>query len=294
MSRHAKKRRRTPRRENPASRSSPRRAGAGEARPHLGGPRPGAAGPSAAGPRSSLLKLALLRMLVGLCRRDIHMLGVPMPDGYYVFQPVHKPLTEDDVREHLASRRLLAVDLMPAGGNETQVGVINLEYPYASAVSAAPHVIRVAKALSVNLFPVANWHGGGVQLWARWNAPQRARDVRAHLRKILVHTDWILTHAHRTTGLDDMVVCAIGPARDDAPADGYTGPEILPFFRRSEALDAAMRPLPEPPPWVDSAPVPPAPDWALEAAFDPAPEPSPPPFFDMTLGIAGTDDPFEW
>jgi putative DNA primase/helicase len=189
-------------------------------------------------------RLALLQLLVRLVCQDCHAVGYYPPDGgkYAYGKPVHEPLTDDRLRQHLAGFDI-----------DNKKGA-----PLERVAAAALRIIPAGKALGINLFPAVSGSGTGSHLWCYWDKPQSAADVRAHMRKVLEQAGFTLANDNCTVADDDGIFVELFPRQDNVPAGGHSSLIALPFGRQSVPLDKDMQPIPEPLPWPSSTSVPPA------------------------------------
>jgi hypothetical protein len=210
-------------------------------------------------------RFALLQMLVRLVCQDWHAVGYyPSDGGKYAYgKPVHEPLTDDRLRQHLAGKRVMAVYPIAAGSNETGIGIFDIDNkkgaPLERVAAVALRIVLAGKALGVYLCPMLSGSGTGIHLWCHFDKPQRAHDVRAHMRKVLEQAGLTLESDSRTVADDDGIFVEVFPRQDDVPAGGHSSLIVLPFGRQSVPLDKDMQPIPEPLPWPCSTPVPPTP-----------------------------------
>jgi hypothetical protein len=168
-------------------------------------------------------RLAMLRLVARLVRRDCHRLGhAPTPGNIGGWRLVHAPVSDALLRQHLAGERVVAVYPMAARSSETRVGILDIDNkrgaPWDRVAAVARRIISAGKAFGVYPCPVRSGGGHGAHLWARWDEPQRAADVRARMRGILEQAGLTLTNDNCTVADQHGIVVELFPWHDDAPA----------------------------------------------------------------------------
>jgi hypothetical protein len=207
-------------------------------------------------------RLPLLRWLTRLVYPGAHAVGFyPKDGGKFAYGgPVHAPLSDDDLRQHLSNKRPIAVYPIAPGADTARVGVLDVDNkrgaPLERVIAVALRIVEAAAALDVVLAPALSGGGAGLHLWCHFETPQKAADVRAHLRKILERAGFVLKSDSHTAPDAHGIEVEVFPKQDNVPENGHASLIALPFSRLSVPLDEDMRPIAEPLPWYGSPPVP--------------------------------------
>jgi hypothetical protein len=163
--------------------------------------------------------LALLRWLVRHGRQDCHAVGYGEHD---YGKPIHEQLSDDDLRQHLAGTRVVAVYPMAAGSSETSVGIYVIDnhagaVPWDAVAKVALRIAAAARQRGLYIWPARSGDGHGIHLWLRWNERQQAPETRGFMAKML-------QNAGLAAGADGIAIEII-----PVPAGGYDSPITLPF-----------------------------------------------------------------
>jgi hypothetical protein len=203
-------------------------------------------------------RFAVLQVLAGLMRQDSYAVGYyPKSSGKFKYDTVSAPLTDDDLRQHLAGTRWLGGYPMSAGSDVTKFAAYDIDdhagaKEWDDVATVALRIVTAAKPFGLNISSVRSGGGHGIHLLIWWDKPQRAADVRALMATIL-------ESAALVEDDNDGVGIEIFPKQDHVEAAGYGNLIALPFARKSVPLDRDMQPIAEPALWFSSISVPPAP-----------------------------------
>lgn len=172
-------------------------------------------------------------------RTDYHSrLNMPSGKGY---QFADSGVSTRAIADHLSSEQPIAIYLFH--GEATHLAAFDIdshggELSWEQMVAKSGPLVDELERRGIPTLVVRSGGGAGIHIWMIWRKPQKVRDVRRFLKRLL------RKHGLKpgTGGLAEGTV-EIYPKQDRVP-DGKVGnPIALPFARRSLPLDRHLQPI---------------------------------------------------